>query len=168
MAVVHGFAFTTAILEKYILGLTYEVRGQEHLPEQGSYIIAAKHQSSYETFKLHTLFGDPAIVLKKELLRIPLWGMYLKKSDVIAIDRSSPKTAIKSIKDGAQHVKEQGRPIIIFPQGTRVSIDTTAQEKPYKIGIMRLQEATNLPIIPMAINTGYFQPKHKWCKKPGK
>ncbi len=167
MAVVHGFTATTALLEKYILGLTYEIRGAENLPQSGSYIVAAKHQSSYETFKLHILFDDPSIVLKKELLKIPLWGKYLKKSDVIAIDRSSPKTAIKSIQDGAQHVASQGRPIVIFPQGTRVSINTTAKEKPYKIGIMRIQEVTKLPIIPMATNTGYFQPKHKWCKKPG-
>ncbi len=168
MAVVHGFVGTTAFLEKYILGLTYEIRGAENLPANGSYIVAAKHQSSYETFKLHILFKDPSIVLKKELLKIPLWGKYLEKSDVIAIDRSSPKAAIKSIQDGAKHVASQGRPIVIFPQGTRVSIDTTAKEKPYKIGIMRIQEATKLPIIPMATNTGFFQPKHKWCKKPGR
>lgn len=168
LAVVYGFVRTTAFLEKYILGLTYEIRGKEHLPRDGAYIIAAKHQSAYETFKLHILFKDPAIVLKKELLKIPLWGEYLRKSDVIAIDRSSPKVAIKSIQDGAKRVAAQNRPILIFPQGTRVPADTTAQEKPYKIGIIRIQEATNLPIIPMALNTGYFYPKHKWCKKPGK
>ena len=167
MAVVYGFVYTTVFLEKYILGLTYEIRGKEHLPEKGSYIVAAKHQSAYETFKLHILFKDPAIVLKKELLKIPLWGKYLEKSDVIAIDRSTPKMAIKSIQEGAKHVKEQNRPIVIFPQGTRVSTETTTKEKPYKIGIIRIQEATNLPIIPMALNSGVFYPKHKWCKKTG-
>lgn len=168
LAVVYGFVYTTAFLEKYILGLTYEVRGIENLSQSGGYIVAAKHQSAYETFKLHILFGDPAIVLKKELLKIPLWGKYLEKSDVIPIDRSSPKMAIKSIQDGAKHVADQGRPMVIFPQGTRVSPDTTTQEKPYKIGIVRMQEATNLPIIPMALNTGIFYPKHCWCKKPGR
>ncbi len=168
LTVVKGFSYTTALLEKYILGLTYEVRGQEYLPESGSYIIAAKHQSVYETFKLHILFNNPAVVLKKELLKIPLWGRYLAKSDVIAIDRSSPKTAIKSIKEGAKRVAAQGRPIIIFPQGTRVSPKTSTKEKPYKIGIVRMQEATNLPIIPMALNTGVFYPKGSWCKKPGR
>lgn len=168
LAVVYGFVHTTACLEKHVLGLSYEIRGLENLPETGSYIIAAKHQSTYETFKLHILFKDPAIVLKKELFKIPLWGQYLKKSDVIAIDRSSPKKAIKSIQDGAKRVMAQGRTIVIFPQGTRTSIRTTAKEKPYKIGVVRIQEATNLPIIPLALNTGYFQPKHKWCKKPGR
>ncbi len=165
--VVHFFVHCTAFLEKYVLGLRYEVRGLENLPDQGPYIIAAKHQSAYETFKLHILFKDPAIVLKKELLKIPLWGQYLGKSDVIAIDRSTPKDAIKSIQDGANRVAAQGREIIIFPQGTRVKPETTTQEKPYKIGIVRIQEATRLPIIPMALNTGVFYPKKGWCKKPG-
>ncbi len=167
MAVVYGFVHTTAFLEKYILGLTYEIRGKEYLPDSGSYIVAAKHQSAYETFKLHILFNDPAIVLKKELLKVPLWGRYLAKSDVIAIDRSTPKIAIKSLQDGAKRVMAQGRSIVIFPQGTRVAPDVSAKEKPYKIGIIRIQEATNLPIIPMALNTGIFYPKHKWCKKSG-
>lgn len=167
LAVVSGFVHVTAFLERAILGLTYEIRGKEHLPDHGPYIVAAKHQSAYETFKLHILFRDPAIVLKKELLKIPLWGRYLAKSDVIAIDRTSPKLAIKSIQDGAKHVASQNRPIVIFPQGTRVAPTVTAAEKPYKIGIIRMQEATNLPIIPMALNTGIFYPKHSWIKKPG-
>ncbi len=167
LAVVRGFSYSTAFLEKYILGLTYEIRGKEHLPEKGAYIVAAKHQSAYETFKLHILFDNPAIVLKKELLNIPLWGKYLAKSDVIAIDRSSPKIAIKSIKEEAQRIAAQGRPIVIFPQGTRVAPDISAKDKPYKIGIVRMQEATGLPIIPLALNTGVFYPKNKWIKKSG-
>ncbi len=166
--VVRGFVHITAFLEKYILGLSYEVRGKEYLPKEGAYIIAAKHQSAYETFKLHILFNDPAIVLKKELLKIPLWGKYLAKSNVIAIDRSSPKMAIKSIKEEAQRVSAQNRAMVIFPQGTRVAPETSAKEKPYKIGVVRMQEATGLPIIPMALNTGIFYPKHKWCKKAGR
>ncbi len=167
MGVVHGFVHTTAFLEKYILNLRYEVRGQEHLPDKGPYIIAAKHQSAYETFKLHILFNDPAVVLKKELLKIPFWGKYLAKSDPIAINRSSPKEAIRSLKEESKRVAAQKRALIIFPQGTRTSITTSPAEKPYKIGIVRMQEATGLPIIPMALNTGYFYPKHKWIKNSG-
>lgn len=167
MGVVHGFVHTVWFLERTILNLNMEVRGLEHLPKDGAYIIAAKHQSAYETLKLHILFKDPAVILKKELLSIPLWGLYLKKSDPIAIDRSSPKMAIKSMQNGACRVKEQGRPIIIFPQGTRVSPDTTPKEKPYKSGITRIQEATDLPIIPMALNSGLFWPKGGFLKSSG-
>ncbi|MGH1397884.1 MAG: lysophospholipid acyltransferase family protein [Alphaproteobacteria bacterium] len=154
-------------LERTILGLKYKIRGLEHLPKSGPYIIAAKHQSEYETLKLHLLFPDPAIILKKELFKIPLWGYYLKKSDVIAIDRSTPETAIESINSGAKRVKAQGRPILIFPQGTRVGVDISANKKPYKNGIARIQEATNLPIIPMAINAGMFWPRNAFWKSGG-
>ncbi len=168
MVAVYIFVYTTAFLEKYILGLTYEVRGTEHLPKNPPYIIAAKHQSAYETFKLHLLFNNPAIILKKELLKIPLWGQYLKKSGVIAINRSSPRTAIKSMQEGAKQMAAQNRPIVVFPQGTRVAPDTGTDEKPYKAGIARIQKATGLPIIPMATNSGVFYPKGKWCKKSGR
>ncbi|MCD8497757.1 MAG: 1-acyl-sn-glycerol-3-phosphate acyltransferase [Alphaproteobacteria bacterium] len=100
-------ALNTA-LERIIMGLSYEVRGLENLPEDGSFIVAAKHQSAYETLKLHVLFEDPAVVLKKELLSIPLWGGFLKKSDVIAIDRSSREQAMNSIIEGAKRMSEQG------------------------------------------------------------
>ncbi len=167
MGVVHFFVHKVLFLEKYVLGLRYEVRGLKHLPKEGSYIVAAKHQSAYETLKLHILFKDPSVILKKQLLSIPLWGMYLKKSDPIAIDRSSPDAAIESIQDGARRMKELGRPIVIFPQGTRVRVDQSSKDKPYKVGVARIQEATNLPIIPMALNAGLFWPKNSWFKAPG-
>lgn len=167
MWVVDMFVHTNAFLEKYVLGLKYEIRGAEHLPKRGAYIIAAKHQSAYETMKLHILFKDPAVILKKELLNIPLWGWYLKKSDVIAIDRSSREAAAKSIQDGAIHMKVEGRPIVIFPQGTRVQIDATTKEKPYKVGVARIQEATDLAIIPMAMNAGMYWPRNSFFKSSG-
>ncbi|MBL4804269.1 MAG: 1-acyl-sn-glycerol-3-phosphate acyltransferase [Alphaproteobacteria bacterium] len=164
---IYTFLYTVGFLERNVLGLHYEVRGQEYLPKDGSYILAAKHQSAYETMKLHILFKDPSVILKRELLRIPLWGIYLKKSGPIAIDRSSPDAAIASIQDGARRIKEEGRPIIIFPQGTRVNTDATTTEKPYKVGVARIQEATDLPIIPMALNTGMFWPRNSWFKSSG-
>jgi 1-acyl-sn-glycerol-3-phosphate acyltransferase len=155
-------------MEKYLLGLNYEIRGKENLPSDGSFIVAAKHESTYETFKLHALVDDPAIILKKELLSIPLWGWYLKKSGVIAIDRSTPEKAAVSVRDGAKAVAEAGRPIVIFPQGTRVAFDALPSENPYKAGIYRVYEATGLPVVPMALNSGCFWPKGSILKKPGR
>lgn len=154
-------------LERFILGLKYVVRGTEHLPKNGQYIVAAKHMSTYETFKLHFLFNDPAIILKKELLKIPLWGLFLKKSDVIAIDRSSPEKSRASIHDGARRMMAQNRPILIFPQGTRVWPHETTKDKPYKRGIYHLQDTTELPIVPMATNSGMFWPRSGWLKSSG-
>lgn len=167
MHIVTIFVNMVYALERFFIGLDYEVRGAEHLPADGCYIVAAKHQSPYETFKLHILFKDPSIILKRELLRIPLWGKFLAKSDPIAIDRSS-KDASTQIVEGAHRMMEQGRPIIIFPQGTRVYTWQTAGDKPYKGGVARMQSSTGLTIVPMALNTGVFWPRRSWLKWPGK
>ncbi len=155
-------------LEKNVLRLDYEVRGKEYLPKEGPYIVAAKHQSAYETMKLHPLFYDPAIILKQELTRIPIWGKFLMKLDMIAINRQNREEAMSSIVDGALRMKAQKRPIIIFPQGTRVRIDATTKEKPYKGGIIKMYNATDLPIIPLAMNSGLYWGRNSFLKRPGK
>jgi len=167
LKVIDAYHYIILAMEIYILGLKYKIRGIENLPEKGPYIVAAKHQSPYETLKLRLLFPDPAIILKKELLSIPVWGQFLKKSDVIAIDRSTPDTATASIKAGAKRVKTEGRPIVIFPQGTRTWPHQTTEEKPYKSGVHRIFEATNLAVIPMATNSGMFWPRSGWLKSSG-
>lgn len=155
-------------LEKHIINLDYEIRGLENLPKEGSFLIAAKHYSTYETLKLHLIFSDPAIILKKELLSIPVWGKFLQRMDMIAIDRSNPVKSAKQIIAGAQHIAELSRPLIIFPQGTRVKVNHTTEDKPYKNGIAHMQNTTNMPIVPLALNTGKFWPRGKWMKYPGK
>jgi 1-acyl-sn-glycerol-3-phosphate acyltransferase len=155
-------------LAKYILGIDYELRGAEHRPTSGAYIVASKHQSAYETLLLYQLFGDPTIVLKKELLSIPVFGWFLKKLEVIAIDRGNSAQAKVSLSEGAQRMNEQNRPIIIYPQGTRVKVDETTADKPYKGGVSKLYAAGNLPILPVAINTGLYWPRKSFWKYPGK
>ncbi len=168
VVIIRTFVNTVYFLEKHILGLDYEVRGLENLPKEGSYIIAAKHQSTYETLKLHRLFKFPAVVLKKELLDIPLWGKFLARSEPIAIDRSQGKEAIQQIINGALEVEKQNRPIIIFPQGTRVHSRQTVREKPYKPGVARMFKSTHMPVVPLALNSGLFWPRDSWVKRPGK
>ena len=151
-------------LEKYILGLTYEVRGREHLPS-GACIIASKHQSAYETLKLHLLFGDPAIVLKRELMWIPLWGWYQAKTGMIPVDRGARGVAMASMLTNAKTAVEQGRKLVIFPQGTRIK---AGARRPYKIGLGVLAETYQLPVVPMALNAGVFWPRHAFLIRPGK
>lgn len=151
-------------LEKHVLGISYEVLGLEHVPA-GTCIIAAKHQSAWETFKLHMLFYDPAIVLKKELLEIPLWGRYLARSGMIPIDRAAGTKALITMREAAHKAADQGRKIIIFPQGTRVP---PGEDRPYKSGIVSIYKELNLPVIPMALNSGLCWPKGSFLKKPGK
>lgn len=151
-------------MEKYILGLDYKIIGEEHIPDGGSFIIASKHQSAYETLKLFILFDKPAIIYKKELQWIPLWGLYLIFSKMIPINRGKSRAALNSIITNSKDVVESGRPIAIFPQGTRTK---PGEKKPYKSGFMRLYEHYNLPILPVALNSGCFWGKNSFLKKPG-
>lgn len=152
------------VTEKYVLGLDFRVIGTENLPKNGAYLVASKHQSAYETMKIHLLFNDPAVIYKKELGKIPLWGWMIKKGRMIAIDRSAGKSAIQTIIDNAKPVIESGRPIIIYPQGTRVAVGV---DKPYKYGFMKLYETYDIPIVPVALNSGVYWKRNAWIKKPG-
>lgn len=148
-----------------MLGLEYEVRGLEHLPAQGSYLIAAKHQSAWETMKLGLLLAVPVVVLKRELTYVPVWGWYAQRTEMIAVDRGAPAKALLSLVRGASRIVEQGRPIVIFPQGTRTAPGTW---HPYRVGVGVLYEKLRLPIVPMALNSGLYWPRRGFIKKPGR
>jgi 1-acyl-sn-glycerol-3-phosphate acyltransferase len=154
------------LIEKYILGLRLEIKGMENLPAKGPYIIAAKHQSAYETLKLPYMksLGYPAIILKKELTLIPIYGWYFRGMGQIAIDRGSAMEALDSIVRGCKNKLDSGRSVIIFPQGTRTAIGA---HKPYKAGIAKVYRDVNAPIVPMALNSGLFWGRNAFFKKSG-
>lgn len=154
-------------IEKVILGLDFVVRGAEHIPKEGPFLVGAKHYSAYETMKLHLLFKDPAIIMKKELMQIPLWGWHAQKARMIGIDRSSREVAIRSLIDGAKRIEREGRPLVIFPQGTRVALEESVTKRPYKGGIARMYEATNQLVLPLAVNSGVYWKRNAFFKKPG-
>ncbi|MGQ9371510.1 lysophospholipid acyltransferase family protein [Azospirillum sp. ST 5-10] len=164
VAVVRWYLRVVAWLERTILGLDYEVRGLENLPRDGAYIVAAKHQSAWETMKLHLIFGDPAIVLKRELMWIPIWGWYARKARMIAVDRGARGRALNSMIDGARSVKDEGRPIVIFPQGTRTA---PGAYRGYRIGVGALYDTLKLPMVPVALNSGLYWPRRSFVKRPG-
>src|SRR5262249_13431310 len=112
----------------------------------------------------HLLFDNPAIVLKKELLSIPVWGRYLERSGVIPIDRAGGGAALLAMLSAAHKAVEQGQKIIIFPQGTRIA---PGVDKPYKSGVAVLYRELNVPVVPMALNSGLLWPKNSFLKKPG-
>lgn len=154
------------LIEKYIMGLTLEVRGLENIPKDGAYIIAAKHQSAYETLKIPYIkrLGYPAIILKKELTYFPIYGWYFKAMGQIAIDRGSPKEALDSIVRGCKERLAAGRSVIIFPQGTRTA---PGAKKPYKPGLAKVYRDVRVPVVPMALNSGVFWGRNAFFKKPG-
>jgi 1-acyl-sn-glycerol-3-phosphate acyltransferase len=162
--VVAWYLGTIGFLERVILDLRYEVRGRENIPRDGAFLLAAKHQSAWETMKLFELVDDPAIVLKRELTFLPIWGWYTIKAQMIAVDRGARGRAIASLLAGARRVAAQGRPIVIFPQGTRTAVGTW---RPYRIGVGVLYDQLKLPIVPMALNSGVYWPRRSFIKRNG-
>lgn len=154
-------------IETHVLGLKLEIRGLENLPKERPYIVAAKHYSAYETIKLYYLFRTPAIILKRELTWIPIWGSLALKAGNIAINRSKGKNAMQQMREKSEKIFENKQVLVIFPQGTRVSVDDTPETKPYKFGTARLYDTFKLPVVPMALNTGLFWSRNAFLKKPG-
>jgi 1-acyl-sn-glycerol-3-phosphate acyltransferase len=146
-----------------ICGTSYELRGREHLA--GAALIACKHQAMWETLFFLTLFDEPAIVLKKELLALPIYGWYCRKLEMIAVDREQGASAIKQLARQASRARAEKRQIIIFPEGTR-----RAPEAPpdYKPGIALLYRQLGLPCVPVALNSGLFWQGKGLLRKPGR
>jgi 1-acyl-sn-glycerol-3-phosphate acyltransferase len=157
----------TLWLLKHVVGLGHRVVGAEHLPQapqDGSVIFAAKHQSAWETLFLSRYLGYPAFVLKKELLSIPLFGWYLKRVGMIAIDRKAGASALRDMTRQSAAVFAQGRSLLIFPEGTRVA---PGQQRPYQPGIAALYGKLKVPIVPIALNSGLFWGRKAFVKQPG-
>ena len=151
---VHGIK-VILFLCKIIDKLDYEVQGYENLPEDSSYIIASEHQSPFETLILFTIFKDPTYILKKELMYLPIFGIYFILLKMIFINRKHKILAIKHILNETKlHVKE-GRTVIIFPQGSRTLPGEKISIKP---GITAIYNQLSIPIVPVAVNTGLFWP----------
>lgn len=151
-------------LEEIVIPLNHVLIGAENLPKDGCFLFACKHQSTWETYKLHAWLKDPAVIMKKELGEIPLWGWYAKKMRAIFVDRKAKGGMFASLITGAIMAKKQGRPIVVFPEGTRTD---PYNPRPYKKGVAVLYENLQVPIVPVALNSGLFWPRHSFIKKPG-
>ena len=151
------------VLLRMLVGIRYELRGRDNIPA-GPVLIAAKHQSAWDTMIFHIIAHDPAIVMKAELLKIPVYGWYCRHSRMIPIDRDTGSKAIRAMVDAAKAAAAETRPIIIFPQGTRVAPGT---EAPYLPGIAALYRQLGIPVVPVALNSGVFWPRHSIRRKPG-
>jgi 1-acyl-sn-glycerol-3-phosphate acyltransferase len=154
----------TLFLLRLTCGLGHRELGVEHLPK-GPAIIAAKHQSAWETLFLSRRLGRPAFILKRELLMIPVFGWFIQKVGMIAVDRAGKAAALKKMVRDANDRFAQGRQIIIFPEGTRVA---PGEHKPYQPGIAALYGQLNVPVVPVALNSGLYWGRKAWMKKPGK
>ena len=149
--------YWTGICLRFILSVKIIIKGEENLIKEDKFFIAASHQSMFETFYLQTIFNSPVFILKKELLSIPIFGWYLKKIGSIAIRRNKvTKDNLDFFDDIVKVVDKSNRPLIIFPQGTRV----LPHERPqFKKGASRIYEKLQIACQPVAINSGYVWPK---------
>jgi|TARA_B110000114_G_scaffold153004_1_gene165031 1-acyl-sn-glycerol-3-phosphate acyltransferase len=143
---------------KFFLSTKLVVKGKENIINNKKFFIAASHQSIFETFFLQTIFNSPVFILKKELLMIPIFGWYLKKIGSISINRNKiSKDNLGFFGEILKLINSSNRPLIIFPQGTRLLPEDRA---PFKKGASRIYEELKIPCQPIAINSGFTWPKH--------
>jgi 1-acyl-sn-glycerol-3-phosphate acyltransferase len=150
-------------LQKVIAGTDTEIHGLENLPE-GSYIVAPKHQSFWDTFAFIPLLPDPVYILKRELTWIPLFGWYVLKMRMIPIKRGSRGKALKEVVRIAHERMAEGRQLIIYPEGTR---RPPGAPPAYKYGIVELYAQLGLPVVVIAHNAGLYWPRRRFLRYPG-
>ena len=157
-------------LLRTICGTTYSIEGLEHLERAreiagGGMIVAPKHQSFWDTFTLLPWLRDPVIILKRDLLFIPLFGLYLSRMNMIAIRRSKGKSALQQATErGREEVLGEGRELIIYPEGTRRA---PGEGGDYKYGVTHLYHDLGVPVVPVAWNPGLFWPRRRFRRYPG-
>lgn len=144
-------------------GLRHRVVGREHLPT-GPYILAIKHQSTWETLAANLEFPNCAFVLKRELMWIPVVGWMMGRAGNVGIDRAAGAKALRAILRDTRRALDDGRPVVIFPEGTRTAPGST---RPYQPGVAALYSQLKVQVVPVALNSGVFWGRRTFLKKPG-
>ncbi|MEM9472215.1 MAG: lysophospholipid acyltransferase family protein [Pseudomonadota bacterium] len=163
MAALKTWARSSLWWMRLVTGTKMEVRGRENIPQAGG-LLAGKHQSAWDIFALLPLMADPALVLKRELTFIPVFGWFCLKFKMIAVDRAAGPSALKKmIADARQAVADQ-RQILIFPEGTRKA---PGAEPDYKPGATALYMQLGVPCTPFALNSGLYWPRRQFIRRPG-
>ena len=149
---------------KFLVGLDFEVRGQENIVH-GAAIYASKHQSAWDTFFFFLLFRDPSYVMKKELMQLPVWGWVARKYAAVSVDRAGGASALKALVRDVKQRLGDNRAVIFFPEGTRTR---PGDRRPYHPGIAALYNNCGAPVVPVALNSGLFWGRRSYRKHAGK
>ncbi len=155
IAVAKTWGRVNLLLLRVVAGIGYEIRGREKIPP-GPIIIAAKHQSAWETFALLPLFENPVFILKRELQWLPIFGWLTIKGRMVPVDRGGGSQALNAMAERARVELADNRQLIIFPEGTR---RPAGAEPRYKHGVAFLYGAEGVPCVPIALNSGLFWPR---------
>ena len=157
------WARTGLFLLRVLAGIRLEVRGRDNIPH-GAALVAAKHQSAFETFALFPVLPAPTLVMKSELRRIPLFGRFTEIAGMIEVDRAKGSTALRDMVHRCREEVAKGRQIVIFPEGTR---RPPGAAPAYQPGIALLYKGLDLPTVPVALNSGLYWPRRSFLKYPG-
>lgn len=161
--VVISWARVSLWLQRIIVGTKVSYRGLENLPA-GGYLVASKHQAMWETFALIPCFPYATFVLKKELMKIPIFGWAMKRMGMIAVDREAGRKALVGMAADSRAAVARGEQVIIFPEGTR-QVPGAAPD--YKPGIALLYRDLGVPCVPVALNSGLYWPRRTHLRHPG-
>ena len=163
MAALRAHANISLWLLKTIVGTELEVRGRDKIPP-GAVLVAAKHQSAWDTFALIPMLSDPALIMKRELKWIPLYGWFSAKFKMIFVDRNSGPSGLRQMAREAKERAAMGRGIIIFPEGTRRA---PGAPPAYKPGAFLLYDQMQVACVPVALNSGLYWPRRSLVRYPG-
>lgn len=163
LTVAGWWARSNLLLMRVICGTRVEFRGVEKIP-RGPLIVAAKHQSMWETFALLQFFDQPLYILKRELKWIPFFGWYVMKADMIDVERAAGGRALRDMVRRAGKAVREGRQLIIFPEGTRRPVEAPPRYKP---GVAQVYKDSGVACLPVALNSGLFWPRRTFMRYPG-
>ena len=159
--VTYGWARYHHWCARLLLGIRVRVEGT---PPRGATLVAAKHQSMFETIELLRYLDRPAVVLKRELADLPGWGWVAQTYGCIPVDRDGGAAALRRMMNAAKAAIGEGRPILIFPEGTRVAV---GEQPPLQSGFAGLYRALGLTVVPLAVDSGRLWPRRSFVKRPG-
>ncbi|HEX8620416.1 MAG TPA: lysophospholipid acyltransferase family protein [Allosphingosinicella sp.] len=159
--VADAWAGFNRLCARFLLGIRSRVEGE--VPA-GPVLVAVKHQSMFETLEIALILDTPATVMKSELARIPLWGRLTRVYGIIPVDREGGAAALRKMLRAADEARSEGRPIVIFPEGTRVA---PGEQPPLEPGFAGLYRALGLPVVPVALDSGQVWPRRSFVKRPG-
>ncbi|MGG5810730.1 lysophospholipid acyltransferase family protein [Falsiroseomonas sp. CW058] len=163
LATVRLWSRLVVVLLRVVCGVRVELRGMHHIPAGGC-VVAAKHQSAFDTIVWLGLLPDPAYVMKKELLRIPLYGWHVRKAGMIPVDREGGGPALRAMLRQAVAAVAAGRQVVIFPEGTRTA---PGERVPYQPGVVAIAAGTSAPVVPVATDSGRIWGRRSFHKHPG-
>lgn len=149
------------LLVRAVLGIRVVVKGKA---PQHAVIVASKHQSAFETIALLHVFERPAPVMKAELMKVPFWGWLAGHFGCIPVDRDGQTGALRAMMKAARRAVADGKPIIIFPEGSRIAV---GESPPLKAGVSGLYKVLKLPVVPLALDSGRLWPRNSFVKRPG-